>query len=116
MIDWVIPHAAWLLNNFSVGRDGRVPVERLTGRKFHRALVEFGECVLAKPRRNLQRGVVRPATLAPRWVRGIWLGINHRTGEHVVAMDPVENPEQFVIKVRTIRRVPEQERWRRELI
>ena len=31
-------------------------------------------------------------------------------------MDLAENPEQFVIKVRTIRRVPEQERWSRELI
>ena len=109
-VDWIIQHACWLLNNFSVGRDGRAPAQRLTGRRHHRALVEFGEFVLAKPRRNLERGVHRPASLAPRWVKGVWLGINHRSGEHLIAVDPAGRAQQCVIRVRTVRRLPEADR------
>ena len=45
---WAIEHAVFLLNRYSVGKDGMTPIERTTGRKWNRPLVEFGEVVLAK--------------------------------------------------------------------
>ena len=48
VMEWIIEHAAFLLNKFSLGHDGMTPHERLFGQKWRRPLVEFGEMVLAK--------------------------------------------------------------------
>ncbi len=48
VVQWLLEHAVFLLNKFSVGADGMTPYERLTGRKWRRAVLEVGEVVLAK--------------------------------------------------------------------
>ena len=46
---WMVIHAGNILNLCEVGRDGKVPFQRLRGRKMHSEMVEFGERVLYQP-------------------------------------------------------------------
>ena len=48
VMEWIIQHAAFVLTRFSVGHDGMTGYERLTGQKWRRPMVEFGEVVLSK--------------------------------------------------------------------
>ena len=112
---WLLRHAAFLLTRYSVGKDGLTPWRRLTGRNQAGTIVELGERVFAK------LSLKRPATkrkakhgkrkLAARSVEGIWAGIYPRTGEHLVIRHDGE-----AIRVRTIHRVVEQERWNVDMI
>ena len=43
---WLVIHAGNLITLHETGRDGRVPFQRLRGRKIHPDLLEFGERVL----------------------------------------------------------------------
>ena len=75
ILKWAIEHAAFLINRFSVGHDGMAPHERLTGRKWRRALVEFGELVRGKlVLKKVGRGKQKQQRkkLAPRWIEGVW--------------------------------------------
>ena len=45
MMTWLIQHAADCLSKYQVGEDGKTAYERLKGKKFSRAVVEFGEKV-----------------------------------------------------------------------
>ena len=87
IMQWALEHAVFVMNKYSVGHDGMTPYERLTGRKWRQALVEFGEIVLAKltPRRR-QQGKAKKQTrkFAARSIEGMRLGQIARTGEHVV--------------------------------
>ena len=48
VMEWLMEHAAFVLSRFNAGHDGMTPYERLTGRRWRRPMVEFGEVVLAK--------------------------------------------------------------------
>ena len=43
---WAVSHAAYLLNKYQLGTDGRTAYGRLHGRETHERLCEFGEKVL----------------------------------------------------------------------
>ena len=40
---WLVIHAGNIITLHEVGRDGRVPFQRLRGRKMHPELIEYGE-------------------------------------------------------------------------
>ena len=106
IVQWIPPHAAWLISHERVGPDGLTAVQRLTGRPCRQQLAEFGEQVWAKPlRRTKDKGSVQ-ASLAPRWLEATWVGVHDRTGEHVV----VARKTGQALKVRTIKLRPEAER------
>ena len=114
IVQWMIPHAAFIISKFSVGHDGMTPHERLTGRKWARPIVEFGEVVLAKLSANKTgHGKKRQQRrkLAPRSIRGIFVGQIARTGEQLVIK---QNGD--AVRCRTIRRVPAEDRWDPEMI
>ena len=46
ILPWMIRYAANILSWYKIGRDGKTCYERLKGRKYHRGVAEFGECVL----------------------------------------------------------------------
>ncbi len=48
IMEWIYPHAAYVLTRFSLGHDGMTAWERLTGSKWTRPMMEIGETVLAK--------------------------------------------------------------------
>ena len=72
---WLIGHAANIINLFEIGKDGRVPYQRLRGRKMHTELVEFGECVCYQPLKHLELGKAES-----RWESGVFLGFKLNSG------------------------------------
>jgi hypothetical protein len=109
MFDWMCEHAGWLINHIRIGRDGLTAWQRITGRACKQALVEFGEMVYAKPLR-ISAGNRERANLEARWFKGIWVGIHDRTGEHLIA----KSDGGPVVRVRTIKRLVEAQRWNSE--
>ena len=102
-IPWMVTHAAGTLNRHQVGKDGMTAYRRLRGKDHEVKVAEFGECVL-----YMTPGITGKNKLDARWEKGIWLGIRDRSGEIIVG-----TPEGCM-KVRSIRRRPDEERWIRE--
>ena len=79
-VPWLVEYAAFLLNRFEVGHDGKTACERLKGKKTRTFGVEFGEAVLWK---------VKPSggalgKLSTFWDDGIFLGIHGKSGELII--------------------------------
>ena len=113
IMEWIYIHAAFLVTRYSVGHDGMVPWERLTGSKWHRPAIEIGEVVLAKlaSRRGGKMVTKQKKKLKARSVRGVLVGQVSRTGEHIVVVASGD-----AVRCRTIFRVPEGERWDKDLV
>lgn len=78
---WLIMHAADVLTKCQVLKDGRTAYENIKGRKYTGVMLEFGCVVMHKVESKVEGGV-----MAPRWIRGIWLGKIFGTDEHIVTM------------------------------
>jgi hypothetical protein len=100
-LPWIVRHAAALMNRFQIGEDGMTAHRRLRGKKFNRAMVEFGECIW-----YLKPGSKGKFKRESRWGNGIFLGIREESGEYIVGT------EEGTIKCGTCRRkgLPE-DRW-----
>ena len=110
IVRWLVRHAAFVFTRYQVGHDGLTPWRRLTGRTWNGVVAEFGEQVMGKlalkkpsTDRKVKKGKRK---LAERSVRGTWVGIFPRTGEHVIVL-----PSGEAIRVRTIHRIPVEDRW-----
>ena len=111
----LLPHACFVTNKFRFGTVGNPLWERLTGKKWGGNVVEFGEVALGKlARQGMQKtsnkGVPK-RKLKTRWIEGIWLGLVERSGEHIIACN-----DGRAVRVRSVKRVPEQNRWNHEKI
>ena len=113
IMEWGVQHSGFVTSRFAVGHDGKVPWERLGGRKWNRPLVEFGEQVPGKlarqrmDRKDRGRNTTAKRKLTSRWTTGTWVGVIERTGEHVIVLAGSGN----AVRVRTIKRVVEKARW-----
>jgi len=101
---WMTEYAGFLLNRFEVSRDGKTSYERLKGKKSKTSGLEFGEGILFK-QKNL-KGQLGKLDLT--WLDGIYLGVKGLSGEIIVGT------ETGAWRTRTVRRKPEQERWKTE--
>ena len=72
----------------------------MQGKEFEGAALEFGEEVW-----YMKPGIVGKDKLDVRWHSGIWLGSRERSGE------PIIGTRDGCIKVRSVRRKQESERW-----
>ena len=109
IVEWLLEHSCFLLNKFSVGKDGMTPHERLTGRRWKKPILEFGEFVMAKlslQRRNAGKTRKQKRKLAPRAIPAVWVGQVPRTGEHIVIKQDGD-----AVRCRTVKRVPKEDRW-----
>ena len=101
---WIAEYASFLLNRFEVGpvgHDGKTAYERC---KRNKALVDglqFLEAVWWK--RKVDEGGL--GKLAVRWEDGVFLGCKTTTGEKVIGT------LNGVVRARTLRRKPSDERW-----
>jgi hypothetical protein len=102
VIPWIMEHAAYVLNRFEVGHDGRTAYERCKGKQARAPGVQFGEGVLW--RRKPIGNALGKLTLL--WEDGIFLGVKGRTGEYIIG------DQEGVWKTRTLQRRPESERWK----
>ena len=101
VIPWIMEHAAYVLNRFEVGHDGRTAQERCKGKPAKVAGVQFGEAVLWR-RKAIGNALGKLSLL---WEDGIFLGKKGRTGEYIVG------DKKGVWKTRTLQRRPLSERW-----
>ena len=79
---WLVIHSADVLNKFLVGSDGLTAYERIKGRAFSGVMLEFGCVVLYKVSMKVQGGLMQP-----RWERGVWLGKQWGTEEHLISTE-----------------------------
>ncbi|CAE7289458.1 unnamed protein product [Symbiodinium sp. CCMP2592] len=94
---WLMRHAAFLLNRFSVPVRGNPPFELVYGKCFHGSLIPFGEqCLYHAPTRH--RGDLQ-------WLRGIYVGQSERNGASILLS------EAGAVEARSIRRLPAEEQW-----
>ena len=102
---WLVVHAGAIIALFETERDGRVPFQRLRGRKMHPEMIESGERIMYQPLDHKQLG-----SAMPRWEEGVYVGLRMHTGEKLVATT------NSVCKARSIKRSIESERWDAEEI
>ena len=82
VIAWMVTHAGYVITHYEIGKDGRTAYERLKGKPTGIELCEFGEKVHYMP---LKVGGGRLASSDARYRTGIWLGIDERTSERMIA-------------------------------
>ena len=103
-MNWLLMHAGGTLFREQKGKDVFTPYRRIKGKDFHKAMVEFGECIWhLKPN---SKGKMKAEN---RWSNGVWLGSGDESGDHIIGT------EKGTIKVRTVRRKgSEEDRWNSE--
>ena len=101
VVAWLVEFAGVLLNRYGVAADGKTAYERLKGKKSKLLGIEFGEKV------HFRRQAVgdRLAKLDVMWEDGIFLGYRPTSGEMIIGTSA------GVMRTRTVRRRPEEERW-----
>ena len=105
-LPWMIEFASVLINRYLVGTDGKTAYERSRGKTSKMIGFEFGELV------HFRRIPVhcRLGKLDSLWGQGLFIGYKSQSGEYMVAnMDGA-------YKTRTIKRMPEPERWKKDLL
>ena len=102
VMPWVVEYAAFLLNRYEVGHDGKTVYERSKGKRAKTLGIEFGEGVHWMMKQA--KGAL--GKLDSLWSDGVYLGIEGKTGEIIVG------DAEGVWRTRTIRRKLEAERWR----
>ena len=105
IMSWMTEAAGQMITKFMVGKDGRTAHERVRGTRATRPMAEFGEKVVFKP---YKAGTTNK--LEPRWVEGVWLTVRERSGENVIGA------AGGIIKARSFKRVPVDERWDAEAV
>jgi hypothetical protein len=103
---WLMRHAGWLLTRYRVRPDGRTSYQPLHREDYRGEVLIVGElCWVLDPRPEL-------AALKgdSRWSQGLWLGKVEASDEHIVGLGAT------VSKTRTVRRLPEDQRWSTETV
>ena len=106
VLTWLTEYAAFLLNRFEVGRDGKTAYERMKGKSAKVRGAEFGEKLLWK-RRPLKGSLEKLTCL---WEDGTFLGVRAVSGEILIGT------KTGVTKTRTIQRRPMEERWNEDVL
>lgn len=101
IMTFIPEYAAYLMNRLEVGKDGKTAYERVKGKAGTVVGLEFGEKVLWKKKKGDKQ-----AKLRSRWGHGIFVGVRKRSGEIWVATKKGD-----IISVRTVKRIPDEERW-----
>ena len=80
--------------------DGKVPYERMKGKKPTVLGIEFGEKVLYKVKLG-----GKLEKLNARWAYGIFVGIRRRSNEVMVST------QEGIVFARSVKRIPTEKRW-----
>ena len=108
VMQWLIEHSADLIDRFRRGRtDGKTARERRKGKEENPWMAEFGESVHYLPL-DRDRGACNE--MDPKFLPGVWLGLERGTNEAKIGTT------SGVIRARTVRRRPEEERWSAQAI
>ena len=111
VLAWMVDHVASIYRRVAVGTDGKTPVERIRGRRGRDIMAEFGEYVHYMPLRgDVDDRRQAKADMAPRFIYGVFLGLSDRSDELIVF------GREGVRNARTIRRLPEEQRWKKDAL
>jgi hypothetical protein len=107
VLTWLCDYTGYMMNRMEVARDGKTPYERVKGKKAEVIGLEFGERVLWKhpPGRTMDK-------LSARWGQGLFVGVKAKSNELII----IDGDTKEVKMVRTVRRVPEEQRWKAEYL
>ena len=97
---WLVEHAAYLLNRFVLGTDGRTAWGRLHGKECTERICEFGEKILWYVPKK-QR-----AKLDVRWRHGLFLGRSMNSDQNFIGL-----PDGSVTCARAMVRLVPKKRW-----
>ena len=107
---WLVEHAALLQNAKQVGEDGKTAWCRLRGRDFGQKLLGFAEAVMYKqPPKGPQHDV--DGNMGARMFPGTMMGYSHLSNTYIVATEAGD-----IIKIRSVLRRPEADRWNLDVI
>ena len=107
LIIWLIEHMSSIINRAKIGPDGKTPYSRIKGKDSRTKLVPFGEKVLWMISKEERK---KGPKMAPRFHYGIWVGVNDASGEYLLLTPG------GLKKARTIRRLPEEDKWDGEYV
>ena len=107
IMPWLIEWAGIVLNRYMIYKDGHTAFRNITGKSSKRPVANFGEKVLYMP---LKTERLKMDKVEPKMKEGLWLGIRHRSDEAIIGTTG------GVVKARTIRRLPKDQRWDQALI
>ena len=102
---WLVRHAQFILNRHLKHKDGSTSWHAATGRGSTIPLAQFGEAVHFKVNEPLDQG-----KSAPRWLKGIWVGISEISETHVIL------DENGAHMARNVKRLIRENQWDAELI
>ena len=100
IVAFIPEYGAYLMNRLAQGNDGKVPYQRVKGKRPTILGLEFGEKVLYKVKLGGKLEKINP-----RWEYGIFVGVRKRSNELSVA-----TPEG-ILQVRSVKRIPVEQRW-----
>ena len=72
IIPWLVEAAAWTLNRFEIGKDGKTSYQRLKGKPFDTPVAEFAERVTYLKQKKKSE---RRSKIEARTGEGIFLGV-----------------------------------------
>ena len=104
VISWIVQAAGDLLSKYLLGRDGKTPIQRLTGRAVKEEIFEMCEAILYRSHHTTD------GKLAPRWHDGVWLGKRWESAEHFIGAS------EGVFTCRAVQRRPRDQRWNKEAV
>ena len=105
IVAFIPEYASYLLNRLMRGSDGKVPYERIKGKRPTVLGIEFGEKVMYKIRLGSKKEKINA-----RWDYGIFVGIRRKSSEITVAT------KDRILFVRSVKRIPEQQRWTKDSV
>ena len=108
ILSWMCDYAGFLLNRLEVSADGKTAYERNKGKRAQVLGLEFGERVLWKHGRL----GAKMEKINARWSYGMFLGVKVKSGELII----LDFETETISYVRTVRRVPEEQRWSAEYL
>ena len=103
VLTWMCEYSGYLVNRLEVSADGKTAYERCKGKQAQVMGLEFGEKVLWKYAVSCQK----MEKINARWGYGLFVGVRTKSNEIIV----IDRETGSVRTVRTVRRVPEEERW-----
>ena len=105
IMPWLVKHAAYLLNRYSIHSDGNTSYYRRWGKEHKTPICEFGETIL-----YMLPTAKQMPKMEARFYPAIWLGKDNSTNENILGIS------NKVVKARTIRRQIKPDKYNKQLM
>ena len=105
IFSWMVEWAAGLITRYVKGQTGRTAYREARGHDARAPVAEFGGKIMYMPSKNTSKSAPK---VDPKFHDGIWLGLRMKSDESIIGTP------NGVIKAKTVRRLPEDQRWSAE--